>query len=166
MTLYCYRRVADSSGRTLTSQVAHTHRQDTACASTCKCTVRLGHKVPNPAARNPSTMHRFHPPTKWQVCRSDFPDDQATIVRLHPSLAFGSGDHPTTRLILQWLQTAEVKDACILDYGCGTGILGIAAALLGAQKVVRACRYLCWCKQHIVLFVRNSIQLVAKESPE
>ena len=64
------------------------------------------------------------------------PDDRALIVRLDPGLAFGTGTHPTTRLCLAWLDTALVPGASVLDYGCGSGILAIAAAKLGAGTVV------------------------------
>jgi ribosomal protein L11 methyltransferase len=57
------------------------------------------------------------------------------IVRLDPGLAFGTGTHPTTALCLQWLDAATVSDQTLVDYGCGSGILAVAAALLGARKV-------------------------------
>jgi len=59
----------------------------------------------------------------------------AAIVRLDPGLAFGAGTHPTTALCLTWLATHSLQDLTVIDYGCGSGILGIAALLLGAQKV-------------------------------
>jgi ribosomal protein L11 methyltransferase len=55
---------------------------------------------------------------------------------LDPGLAFGTGTHPTTRLCLEWLDKNNVKDYLVLDYGCGSGILGIAALKLGANKVL------------------------------
>ena len=64
------------------------------------------------------------------------PDDGALIVRLDPGVAFGTGTHPTTRLCLEWLDTALVPGASVLDYGCGSGILAITAAKLGAGTVV------------------------------
>jgi ribosomal protein L11 methyltransferase len=57
------------------------------------------------------------------------------IVRLDPGLAFGSGTHPTTALCLQWLDSLDLRNKTVLDYGCGSGILAIAAALLGAGPV-------------------------------
>ncbi len=57
-------------------------------------------------------------------------------IRLDPGLAFGTGTHPTTALCLQWLDGQDVRDKCVVDYGCGSGILGIAAALKGAQRVI------------------------------
>lgn len=61
----------------------------------------------------------------------DAPD--AVIVRLDPGLAFGTGTHPTTALCLHWLDGLDVAGKTMLDYGCGSGILGIAALLLGAK---------------------------------
>ena len=54
---------------------------------------------------------------------------------LDPGLAFGTGTHPTTSLCLQWLDGADLTDKSVLDYGCGSGILAIAAVLLGAKQV-------------------------------
>ena len=64
------------------------------------------------------------------------PRDDAVNIRLDPGLAFGTGAHPTTRLCLRFL-AANVRDGdSVLDYGCGSGILAIAAAKLGAARVV------------------------------
>ena len=60
----------------------------------------------------------------------------AAILRLDPGLAFGSGSHPTTRLCLSALASMALDGLRVLDYGCGSGILGIAACLLGAECVV------------------------------
>ncbi len=65
----------------------------------------------------------------------DPPDPRALIVRLDPGLAFGTGSHPSTRLCLQWLEVNVSRTMRVLDYGCGSGILAIAAAKLGAQRV-------------------------------
>jgi ribosomal protein L11 methyltransferase len=59
----------------------------------------------------------------------------ATVLLLDPGLAFGTGTHPTTSLCLQWLDAQQLKDLTLVDYGCGSGILGLAALLLGAGKV-------------------------------
>jgi ribosomal protein L11 methyltransferase len=63
------------------------------------------------------------------------PNDDAINIRLDPGQAFGTGSHPTTRLCLEWLAT-HAPQGQILDYGCGSGILAIAAKKLGAAKVV------------------------------
>lgn len=62
----------------------------------------------------------------------DAPDSSAVNLKLDPGLAFGTGSHPTTRLCLQWLDKNLRGGEKILDYGCGSGILAIAAAKLGA----------------------------------
>ena len=58
------------------------------------------------------------------------------IVRLDPGLAFGSGTHPTTALCLQWLDSLELQDKAVLDFGCGSGILALAALKLGAANAI------------------------------
>jgi ribosomal protein L11 methyltransferase len=63
------------------------------------------------------------------------PDPEAIVLVLDPGLAFGTGSHPTTRLCLQWLDRALPQNASVLDYGCGSGILAIAAKKLGAGTV-------------------------------
>lgn len=63
------------------------------------------------------------------------PNPQATNIMLDPGLAFGSGSHATTALCLQWLAGEELKGKRVVDYGCGSGILAIAAALLGAETI-------------------------------
>ena len=62
-------------------------------------------------------------------------DPQAINLELDPGLAFGTGSHPTTRLCLRWLAANLVPGQSVLDYGCGSGILAIAAAKLGAAAV-------------------------------
>lgn len=63
------------------------------------------------------------------------PNPQATNIIMDPGLAFGTGYHATTRLCLDWLTEQDLTDKTIIDYGCGSGILGIAALLLGAKQV-------------------------------
>lgn len=63
------------------------------------------------------------------------PDPAAISLVLDPGMAFGTGSHPTTRLCLEWLEQAVTPDCTVLDYGCGSGILAIAAARLGAGRV-------------------------------
>jgi len=64
------------------------------------------------------------------------PDPEAIVLVLDPGMAFGTGSHPTTRLCLEWLERSVCPGMSILDYGCGSGILAIAAARLGATEVV------------------------------
>jgi ribosomal protein L11 methyltransferase len=65
----------------------------------------------------------------------DPPASDAINLRIDPGLAFGTGSHATTRLCLRWLDAHLPQGACVLDYGCGSGILAIAAARLGAAEV-------------------------------
>jgi ribosomal protein L11 methyltransferase len=64
----------------------------------------------------------------------DAPDGRAAV-RIDPGLAFGTGSHPTTRLVLRYLERAVRGGERVLDYGCGSGILALAAAKLGATQV-------------------------------
>jgi ribosomal protein L11 methyltransferase len=64
------------------------------------------------------------------------PDPDAICLELDPGMAFGTGSHPTTRLCLEWLCANIAGHETVLDYGCGSGILGIAAAKLGAKSVL------------------------------
>jgi ribosomal protein L11 methyltransferase len=73
----------------------------------------------------------------WICPRAASPpeDSQAIVVRLDPGLAFGTGTHPTTALCLQVLESLPIAGRTLIDYGCGSGILGIAALKLGAAHV-------------------------------
>ena len=64
------------------------------------------------------------------------PDPDAVILRLDPGMAFGTGSHPTTRLCLEWIERQVKPGLSLLDYGCGSGILAIAAVKLGASPVL------------------------------
>lgn len=64
------------------------------------------------------------------------PDPNAVNLLLDPGLAFGTGSHPTTYLCLQWLAQQPLGGLRVLDYGCGSGILGIASLLLGAKEAL------------------------------
>lgn len=64
------------------------------------------------------------------------PADDSVIVRLDPGLAFGSGTHPTTALCLEWLDSLDLVGKTVTDYGCGSGILAIAALKLGAVNAI------------------------------
>lgn len=86
------------------------------------------------------TQSQFAPvditPTFWIVPTWHEPPAQAQkIIRLDPGLAFGTGTHPTTRMCLRWLATHDVTSQRVLDYGCGSGILAIGAALHGATDI-------------------------------
>jgi ribosomal protein L11 methyltransferase len=63
-------------------------------------------------------------------------DNDLVVVRLDPGLAFGSGTHPTTALCLEWLDGLSLGGKTVIDYGCGSGILAIAALKLGAANAV------------------------------
>jgi len=85
------------------------------------------------------TQSQFHPiqitPRLWVVPSWHTPPDPGAInIALDPGVAFGTGAHPTTRLCLRWLAETVTPDADVLDYGCGSGILAIAAMKLGAAN--------------------------------
>lgn len=69
------------------------------------------------------------------VCPKHIPPPQPAAVNLmlDPGLAFGTGTHPTTALCLEWLDSADAQNKQVLDFGCGSGVLAIAALLLGAD---------------------------------
>ena len=86
-------------------------------------------------------MDNFHPirfGNRLWVCPSwrDIPDPTAVNVMLDPGLAFGTGTHPTTALCMEWLDSQDLTDSLVVDFGCGSGILGIAALKLGGKRVV------------------------------
>jgi ribosomal protein L11 methyltransferase len=86
-------------------------------------------------------MKNFHPMQfgdRLWICPSwlEPPQADAVNIMLDPGLAFGTGTHATTALCLNWLDQADLKGKYVIDYGCGSGILAIAAALLGAEKVI------------------------------
>lgn len=86
-------------------------------------------------------MDNFHPMRfgeRLWICPSwrDVPDPDAVNVMLDPGLAFGTGSHPTTAMCLQWLDSLDLTDKTVIDFGCGSGILAIAALKLGAKHVV------------------------------
>lgn len=66
------------------------------------------------------------------------PNPNAVNLMLDPGLAFGTGTHPTTYLCLQWLAEQTLEGKTVIDYGCGSGILGIASLLLGADHAIGA----------------------------
>ena len=86
------------------------------------------------------TQSQFAPveitPSFWIVPTWHEPPAAARrIIRLDPGLAFGTGTHPTTRMCLRWIAHHDLQGQRVLDYGCGSGILAIGAALHGASPV-------------------------------
>jgi ribosomal protein L11 methyltransferase len=88
------------------------------------------------------TQQQFAPveitPTFWIVPSWHEPPPAARqVMRLDPGLAFGTGTHPTTRMCLRWLAQVPTNASLkrVLDYGCGSGILAIGAALMGAAEI-------------------------------
>ena len=86
-------------------------------------------------------MDNFHPMQfgkRLWICPSwrEVPEPNAVNVMLDPGLAFGTGTHPTTALCLEWLDSLDLKDKTVIDFGCGSGILAIAALKLGAKSAV------------------------------
>ena len=72
----------------------------------------------------------------WVVpSETEFQHMNKDVIRIDPGLAFGTGDHPTTRLCLEELDGASVVGKRVLDFGCGSGVLGIGAAVKGANDV-------------------------------
>jgi ribosomal protein L11 methyltransferase len=83
-------------------------------------------------------MEYYHPmkfAEKLWVCPTGQENHEAGTVclTLDPGLAFGTGTHPTTALCLEWLASHDLTDKIVIDYGCGSGILAVAAVLLGAK---------------------------------
>ncbi len=86
-------------------------------------------------------MDNFHPMQfgkRLWICPSwrDVPDPNAVNVMLDPGLAFGTGTHPTTSLCLRWLDALDLEGKTVVDFGCGSGILALAALKLGAKEVI------------------------------
>ncbi|WJV62864.1 50S ribosomal protein L11 methyltransferase [Pectobacteriaceae bacterium CE70] len=86
-------------------------------------------------------MDNFHPMQfgkRLWICPSwrEIPDPTAVNVMLDPGLAFGTGTHPTTSLCLQWLDGLDLQGKTVIDFGCGSGILAIAALKLGAARAI------------------------------
>ncbi|MCW9717182.1 50S ribosomal protein L11 methyltransferase [Avibacterium sp. 21-599] len=86
-------------------------------------------------------MDNFHPMQfgkRLWICPSwrDVPDQNAVNVMLDPGLAFGTGTHPTTALCLEWLDSLDLNNKTVIDFGCGSGILAIAALKLGAKNAI------------------------------
>jgi ribosomal protein L11 methyltransferase len=114
----------------------------------------LAHALANVVADSPPPRFEAVPDRAWErewlkdfrpmrfgrrlwVCPGGMPADGPGAIRieLDPGLAFGTGTHPTTALCLEWLDGSDVEGRRVIDYGCGSGILAIAAARLGAATV-------------------------------
>ncbi|CAK0743730.1 Ribosomal protein L11 methyltransferase [Gammaproteobacteria bacterium] len=101
----------------------------------------------------------FHPlscGSRLWICPfgSSVPHPEAVVLWLDPGLAFGTGHHPTTALCLEWLD-ASLKVGCsVVDYGCGSGILGLAALRLGATQ--------CWAVDHDPQAIRATLANAAR----
>lgn len=86
-------------------------------------------------------MENFHPMRfgeRLWICPGwrEVPDPTAVNVMLDPGLAFGTGTHPTTALCLSWLDSLDLAGKTVIDFGCGSGILAIAALKLGATQAI------------------------------
>ncbi len=86
-------------------------------------------------------LDNFHPmqfgQRLWIAPDGQTPEaPNAITLQLDPGLAFGTGTHPTTALCLNWLDQADVTGKTVVDFGCGSGILSIAALLLGAKEAI------------------------------
>jgi len=85
-----------------------------------------------------NNYHPIHCGNDLWICPSwlEPPEPEAVNLLLDPGLAFGTGTHPTTFQCLQWLSEQQIDGQTAIDYGCGSGILGIAALLLGASSAI------------------------------
>ena len=91
--------------------------------------------------KTPVWMDDFHPMKFGQnlwiyPSWSEVPDDESVKIKLDPGLAFGTGTHPTTAMCLEWLDNNPPQGKSVVDFGCGSGILAIAAIKLGATEVI------------------------------
>lgn len=85
-----------------------------------------------------SNYHAIECGDRLWICPSwqEPPEPSKVNLMLDPGLAFGTGTHPTTFMCMQWINDQDFTDQLIVDYGCGSGILGIATLLLGAKQVL------------------------------
>jgi ribosomal protein L11 methyltransferase len=85
-----------------------------------------------------SHYHAIRCGERLWICPSwqEPPEPEKVNLMLDPGLAFGTGTHPTTFLCMQWIDQQDFTGLDVVDYGCGSGILGIATLLLGAKKVI------------------------------
>ncbi len=85
-----------------------------------------------------SNYHAIQCGERLWICPSwqQPPEPDKINLMLDPGLAFGTGTHPTTFLCMQWIDQQDFSGREVIDYGCGSGILGIATLLLGAKQVI------------------------------
>lgn len=85
-----------------------------------------------------SNYHAICCGNRLWICPSwqEPPEPDKVNLMLDPGLAFGTGTHPTTFLCMQWIDQQDFTNLKVVDYGCGSGILGIATLLLGAKQVI------------------------------
>lgn len=86
------------------------------------------------AAERPTAARRIGTRLWLSAADGPEPSERLVHVRLNMGLAFGSGEHPTTALCLEWLEANLAPGATLIDYGCGSGVLAVAALALGASR--------------------------------
>lgn len=116
-------------------------RQGVLSAASGQSIHRLETEVLEDRAWERAWMDDFRPMSfggRLWICPSGFPPPEPGVatVYLDPGLAFGTGTHPTTRLCLEWLTGAGIAGKSVIDLGCGSGILAIAALKLGAASAI------------------------------
>ena len=104
-----------------------------------QCTQSWQHEILADQAWERAWMEYYRPmkfADKLWVCPTgqEQTEQDTVCLTLDPGLAFGTGTHPTTALCLEWLASHDLKGKTVIDYGCGSGILAIAAVLLGARQ--------------------------------
>ncbi len=108
-------------------------RSSASCAHGTSASMRVGRSSASCAHGTSASMRVGRSSAS---CAHGTSASMRVAVRLDPGLAFGTGTHPTTALCLEWLDQADLTGKSVIDYGCGSGVLAIAAALLGAREVL------------------------------
>jgi ribosomal protein L11 methyltransferase len=119
-------------------RIARAHRRRRAMPASPICPSRAHEVAERTGCSSPSQFEPIRINERLWIVPSwhTAPDPTAICLELDPGMAFGTGSHPTTRLCLEWLCANIGPRDTVLDYGCGSGILGIAAAKLGAASVL------------------------------